>query len=48
MVVNPDSVYNGAYFTAKIDFPKEYPYRPPGNYTSHDECLTPETNLFSV
>lgn len=27
--VNPDSLYYGGYFQAKMHFPKEYPYKPP-------------------
>ena len=30
IVLNPDSLYCGAFFKAKMTFPKEYPYRPPG------------------
>ncbi|RMZ90757.1 hypothetical protein DV736_g2005, partial [Chaetothyriales sp. CBS 134916] len=30
MVVNPDSLYYGGYFKAQMNFPKDYPYRPPG------------------
>lgn len=30
MVVNPDSLYYGGYFKAQMNFPKEYPYKPPG------------------
>ncbi|KAJ9620380.1 uncharacterized protein PV06_09292 [Exophiala oligosperma] len=29
MVVNPDSLYYGGYFKAQMNFPKEYPYKPP-------------------
>ena len=29
-VLNPDSVYYGGYFQAKMNFPKDYPYMPPG------------------
>ncbi|KAG9562860.1 hypothetical protein KCU77_g20211, partial [Aureobasidium melanogenum] len=29
IVINPDSIYNGAYFKAKMTFPKNYPYSPP-------------------
>ncbi|KAI8657724.1 UBC core domain-containing protein [Fusarium keratoplasticum] len=28
-VVNPDSVWHGAYLKAEMRFPKEYPYQPP-------------------
>ena len=30
MVLNPDSLYHGGYFKAKMSFPKNYPYSPPG------------------
>jgi ubiquitin-conjugating enzyme E2 R len=30
IVVNPDSFYYGGYFKAKLSFPKNYPYSPPG------------------
>ena len=29
IVLNPDSLYYGGYFKAKMNFPKDYPYRPP-------------------
>ncbi|KIW51870.1 hypothetical protein PV05_10552 [Exophiala xenobiotica] len=29
MVLNPDSLYYGGYFKAQMNFPKEYPYKPP-------------------
>jgi ubiquitin-conjugating enzyme E2 R len=30
IVINPDSLYYGGYFKAKMSFPKDYPYKPPG------------------
>ena len=33
MVLNPDSLYYGGYFLAKMNFPKNYPYSPPGTTT---------------
>jgi len=30
MVINPDSLYYGGYFKAKMSFPSNYPYSPPG------------------
>lgn len=33
MVLNPDSLYHGGYFKAKMSFPKNYPYSPPGTIT---------------
>lgn len=30
IVLNPDSLYSGGYFKAKMTFPKNYPYSPPG------------------
>jgi len=30
MVLNPDSLYYGGYFKAQMTFPKDYPYKPPG------------------
>jgi ubiquitin-conjugating enzyme E2 R len=32
MVVNPDSIYYGGYFKAKMTFPTAYPYKPPGKF----------------
>ncbi|KAK5030320.1 Ubiquitin-conjugating enzyme subunit, partial [Cryomyces antarcticus] len=29
IVLNPDSLYYGGYFKAKMTFPKNYPYSPP-------------------
>jgi ubiquitin-conjugating enzyme E2 R len=29
IVLNPDSLYHGGYFKAKMTFPKDYPYSPP-------------------
>ncbi|MCJ1300832.1 hypothetical protein MMC08_003631 [Hypocenomyce scalaris] len=29
IVLNPDSLYYGGYFKAKMNFPKNYPYAPP-------------------
>ncbi|KAF2678978.1 hypothetical protein K458DRAFT_315465 [Lentithecium fluviatile CBS 122367] len=29
IVLNPDSLYYGGYFKAKLSFPKNYPYSPP-------------------
>ena len=33
IVLNPDSLYYGGYFKAKMTFPRNYPHSPPG--TSH-------------
>lgn len=30
MVINPGSPYYGGYFKAQMNFPKDYPYKPPG------------------
>ena len=30
IVLNPDSLYYGGYFKAKMTFSKNYPYSPPG------------------
>jgi ubiquitin-conjugating enzyme E2 R len=30
MVINPDSMYYGGYLKAQMTFPKDYPYKPPG------------------
>jgi ubiquitin-conjugating enzyme E2 R len=32
MVLNPDSLYYGGYFKAQMNFPRDYPYKPPGEY----------------
>ncbi|KAK4945551.1 Ubiquitin-conjugating enzyme subunit [Elasticomyces elasticus] len=29
LVLNPDSLYYGGYFKAQMNFPKDYPYKPP-------------------
>jgi len=29
IVLNPDSLYHGGYFKAKMTFPRDYPYNPP-------------------
>lgn len=34
LVTNPDSLYYGGYFKAQMNFPKDYPYKPPG------KCIT--------
>jgi len=34
MVLNPDSLYYGGYFKAQMSFPKDYPYKPPGQSRS--------------
>jgi len=28
--LSPDSLYYGGYFKARMSFPKNYPYSPPG------------------
>lgn len=33
IVLNPDSQYYGGYFKAKMTFPKDYPYSPPGMHS---------------
>jgi len=30
IVLNPDSKYYGGYFKARMTFPNDYPYSPPG------------------
>jgi ubiquitin-conjugating enzyme E2 R len=32
IVTNPDSLYYGGYFVAKMTFPHNYPYSPPGKF----------------
>ena len=34
IVLNPESMYHGAYLKAKLTIPKEYPYLPPGMFLS--------------
>lgn len=34
IVLNPDSPYYGGYYKAKLTFPKNYPYMPPGPLTT--------------
>ncbi|KAI4719944.1 ubiquitin-protein ligase [Aureobasidium sp. EXF-10727] len=38
MVINPDSIYDGAYFKAKMTFPPNYPFSPPGTSLRLDSC----------
>ena len=35
IVINPDSLYYGGYLRAKMAFPKDYPYSPPGMLHSY-------------
>lgn len=38
IVLNPDSQYYGGYFKAKMTFPRDYPYSPPGKcHVGHRE-----------
>ena len=34
IVINPDSLYYGGFFKAKMSFPNDYPYKPPGTSRS--------------
>jgi ubiquitin-conjugating enzyme E2 R len=38
IVLNPDSLYYGGYFKAKMTFPKTYPYLPPGTLMTLDSA----------
>lgn len=38
IVLNPDSLYYGGYFKAKMSFPKNYPYAPPGTSETPTTC----------
>lgn len=47
VMTNPDSLYNGGYLKAKMTFPKDYPFNPPGMkdqayigqwFMAHDSC----------
>lgn len=38
IVLNPDSLYYGGYFKAKMSFPKNYPYAPPGMLDTSTTC----------
>lgn len=40
IVLNPDSVYYGGYFKAKMTFPRNYPLSPPGTSLQHPEPTT--------
>ena len=35
IVLNPDSLYYGGYFKAKMTFPRNYPHAPPGTSLQH-------------
>jgi hypothetical protein len=35
VVLNPDSLYYGGYFKAKMTFPRSYPHSPPGTSLQH-------------
>ena len=37
IVTNPDSLYYGGYFDAKMTFPSNYPYSPPGTDQANRE-----------
>ena len=44
IVLNPDSLYYGGYFKAQINFPRDYPYKPPGkshHFGIYNTWLTP-------
>jgi ubiquitin-protein ligase len=44
IVLNPDSLYYGGYFKAQINFPRDYPYKPPGksyHFGIYSTWLTP-------
>lgn len=38
--MNPDSIYYGGYLKAKMNFPKDYPYRPPGKTETYHMAIT--------
>jgi ubiquitin-protein ligase len=42
MVINPDSIYNGAFFKAKMTFPHNYPYSPPGMWPYPRFFISPQ------
>jgi ubiquitin-protein ligase len=42
MVINPDSIYNGAFFKAKMTFPHNYPYSPPGIWPCRRSSTSPQ------
>lgn len=46
IVLNPDSLYYGGYFKAQINFPRDYPYKPPGK--SHHFGLPALTNTAQI
>jgi ubiquitin-conjugating enzyme E2 R len=47
IVLNPDSLYYGGYFKAKMTFPKDYPYSPPGMCTAPHPA-TPQLSFLSA
>ena len=44
IVLNPDSLYYGGYFKAKMSFPKNYPYAPPGTWDTSTTCRSGTTD----
>jgi ubiquitin-conjugating enzyme E2 R len=40
IVINPDSLFYGGYLKAKMKFPKNYPYSPPGKTAKALPVLT--------
>lgn len=47
IVLNEDSVYYGGYFKARMTFPKNYPYAPPGmlHVCYHSDTPSPMPRL---
>ena len=43
IVLNPDSLYYGGYFKAKMTFPRNYPHSPPGTSLQLDPDPDPGT-----
>jgi ubiquitin-conjugating enzyme E2 R len=43
IVINPDSMYYGGYFRAKMRFPANYPYAPPGNQNPEPQVTSQVT-----
>ena len=44
IVLNPDSLYYGGYFKAIMKFPSNYPYSPPGQFTSAPPDTLPSSH----
>lgn len=45
VIINPDSLYCGGYLKAKLSFPSNYPFSPPGKTLKHRNILITSSEL---